>query len=286
MRTRLPHAVVLLLLGFQLGANYQTRNFVVTAPTPQLAREIAIAAEKYRRTLALDWLQRELPDWSEPCVLEARVGSHLRPNGLTSFAFRNGYAYGWRIDVQGNRQRVLQDVLPHEITHAVFASHFGRPLPRWADEGVSILVETTDARNEQHRKLIEYVNTGRTVSLPHLFAMNDYPPDILPLYSQGHSLVSFLVLQGGRQKFVEFIEEGMQSNDWAACTQRHYEFESLGHLQRSWLDWVATTAWPNATLASQESEPASDTPSSTTLARARLLASDQIGTAAAASIEP
>lgn len=260
MRARLPHAAVVLLLASQLGASYRTRNFIVTAATPELARELATRAEEYRRELAVSWLGKPLADWPAPCPVEARVSPHMRPNGLTSFGFRDGRTFGWRILVQGERERVLNSVLPHEITHAVFATHFGRPLPRWADEGVSITVEEDAARSEQHRRLIEYLQSGRTVSLRRLFSLREYPPDILPLYSQGYSLVSFLIEKGGRQKFVAFISDGMKTNEWIRCAQEHYAYESLGQLQRSWLAWVAASAkpWPNAQLVSlpvEESKP-------------------------------
>jgi len=36
---------------------------------------------------------------------------------------------------------ILKRVLPHEVTHAVLMLHFGRPIPRWADEGAAVLAE-------------------------------------------------------------------------------------------------------------------------------------------------
>ena len=248
MRARLPHAVIVLSLLLSMGADYRTPNFLITAPTAELARELGEAAEKYRRSLALDWMGRELPRWESPCTVQARVASHLPPSGLLSYSFRNGRAYNWRITLQGSRDRVLYSVLPHEITHAVFATHFGKPLPRWADEGVAIVIEQAEARGEQNQKLIEYLDAGRTMSLDQLFAMHEYPADILPMYSQGYSLVRFLVEQGGRRKFVEFLDDGMQSHDWAGCTERHYAYADLGQLQRSWLGWVATSDEPKASL--------------------------------------
>ena len=56
--------------------------------------------------------------------------------GATSFVFDQGQLFGWQMTIQGSDERLMDWVLPHEITHMVFASHFGHPLPRWADEGV------------------------------------------------------------------------------------------------------------------------------------------------------
>ena len=124
-----------------LGANQRTANFIVSAPTPAIAQQIAQAAEQYRKQLAIDWLGREMPTWAEPCPITVQVGDHLGAGGATSFMFERGEVYGWRMTIQGSLERVLDSVLPHEVTHTVFATHFRRPLPRWADEGACTTVE-------------------------------------------------------------------------------------------------------------------------------------------------
>ncbi|MCA9235164.1 MAG: hypothetical protein KDA44_06820, partial [Planctomycetales bacterium] len=114
------------------AGGYRTANFhVVSAPTPQLAKEIGDAAERYRRDLAVEWLGRELPNWPEPCPISARVSPRLGAGGETSFVFDGGRVFGWQMQVQGSCERVLDSVIPHEVTHTIFASHFRRPLPRW-----------------------------------------------------------------------------------------------------------------------------------------------------------
>ncbi len=97
------------------------------------------------------------------------------------------------MSVQGSHERVLDSVLPHEVTHTIFATHFGRPLPRWADEGACTTVEHPSERNKQTRLLYEFLTTGRGIAFNRMFAMTEYPADILPLYSQGFSLAKFLI---------------------------------------------------------------------------------------------
>ena len=73
MEARLYHAAFLAAAFLSLGASYRTQNFIVTAPSPQLAREVGEAAETYRQTLATEWLGREVPAWRDPCpVAETR----------------------------------------------------------------------------------------------------------------------------------------------------------------------------------------------------------------------
>jgi hypothetical protein len=221
-----------------LAASHRTANFVVEAPTAALARTIGDAAEQYRHDLAIEWTGGPLPRWSRPCPIHAQVAPHLGAGGATSFVFDNGEVFNWTMTIQGSEQRILDSVLPHEITHTIFASHFRRPLPRWADEGACTTVEHPVERARQHRLLIEFLTTGRGIAFPQMFAMREYPADVLPLYSQGYSLARYLIERGGRHKYVAFVGDGMANDDWSAALSRHYGVGGVAQLQHQWLDWV------------------------------------------------
>ncbi len=240
------------------AAGYRTANFVVEAPTPALARTIGDAAEQYRHTLAIEWTGNPLPRWSRPCPITAQVAPHLGAGGATSFVFDKGEVFNWTMTIQGSEERILDSVLPHEITHTVFASHFRQPLPRWADEGACTTVEHPVERARQHKMLIEFLTTGRGIAFPEMFAMREYPADVLPLYSQGYSLARFLIERGGRHKYVAFVGDGLSRDDWAGALERHYGVNDIAKLQHIWLDWVRQGCpAPPASLAA--AAPAPDT---------------------------
>jgi hypothetical protein len=245
LRAALVVAVTILSAG--AGRPYVTvrsQHFLVSAPTQQLANEICQTAEQFRRDLAIEWLGRELPPWQELCPIRADVAPGLGAGGATSFVFRSGTPTEWRMNIQGSRERVLDSVLPHEITHTIFATHFGRPLPRWADEGACTTVEHESEKAKQDEFLVKFLTTDRGIPFNRMFAMKDYPPDILPLYSQGFSLARFFIEQGGKPKFVEYVGEGMRRNDWPATTQKYYGFNSLSDLQLTWVEWVRAGSPP------------------------------------------
>jgi hypothetical protein len=221
-----------------VAAGYRTANFVVEAPTEALARKIGDAAEQYRQDLAIEWTGSPLPRWSRPCPIQAQVAPNLGAGGATSFVFDNGEVFNWTMTIQGSEQRILDSVLPHEVTHTIFASHFRRPLPRWADEGACTTVEHPVERARQHRLLIEFLTTGRGIAFPKMFAMREYPADVLPLYSQGYSLARYLIERGGRHKYVAFVGDGLTGDDWAGALTRHYGVGSVPQLQHQWLEWV------------------------------------------------
>jgi hypothetical protein len=230
----------------------RSEHFIVSAPSRELAEEICQAAETYRHDLAIEWLGQELPPWREPCPIEAHVHPQLGAGGVTSFMFDRGQPWGWTMSIQGSRERVLDSVLPHEITHTIFATHFGRPLPRWADEGACTTVESTVEKSKQDKFLIQFLTTDRGIPFNQMFAMKNYPADILPLYSQGYSLARYLIQQGGKRKFVNYVGEGMQTNNWTATTKKHYGFTSLSDLQVTWVEWVRSGSPDISNLAAAD----------------------------------
>lgn len=218
------------------AAGYRTANFTVAAPSAQLARDVGEAAEHWRRELALEWLGAELPRWAKPCPIKVKLARGA--GGATSFIFDRGEVFGWRMDIQGTPERLLDSVVPHEVMHTIFASHFRQPLPRWADEGACTTVEHQSEIAKQEQLLIRFLTSGDGIPFSALFAMKEYPKKVLPLYAQGHSLAKFLIDQQGKQVFLEFVGDGMKDDDWPRAVRQHYGYEHLLALQNSWLDWV------------------------------------------------
>ena len=46
-----------------------------------------------------------------------------------------------------------------------------------------------------------------------MFAMKEYPADVLPLYSQGYSLARYLIEQAV-ENIHQFVGEGLATSDW------------------------------------------------------------------------
>jgi hypothetical protein len=240
------------VLLVSMGAQQRSANFIVETPDPSFAQLVSQTAERYRHDLAIEWLGHAMPNWSQACEMVVQVGPQFGPSGVTQFSFLGGEVFGWHMTVQGSAQRILDSVLPHEITHMVYASHFRQPLPRWADEGGATSVEHVSEKNKHRVMLNEFLHTGRGIAFNQMFAMTDYPSDIMPLYAQGYSLAEFLIQTGGRRKYVEFLGDGLHSDNWSAAVQRHYGIQDLSALQNTWLAWVAQGM---PTLRPQQAQP-------------------------------
>jgi hypothetical protein len=239
--------VLLPLLLSAMGANYETPNFTVHAPTAASAQQFAETAEQYRTDLALLWLGKTLPDWAAKCPVTVHVGNDLGAGGRTSFVFDNGEVFDWEMEIQGSHERILDSVLPHEITHMIMASHFRNPVPRWIDEGMATSVEHKSEKANYRRMLRHFLqsNVQRCFPLNQMVALKDYPTDDpMPFYAQGFSLVEYL-LESGRQfdeyehrRLVQFAQSASQTGDWQSALQEYYGIQNLGELQLSWVKWV------------------------------------------------
>lgn len=263
MEAQFLRLAVFLTAFFSLGASYRTANFIVEAPTSELAERIGKEAERYRRDLAIEWLGKPMPNWYRPCPIVADVAPRKPAGGQTSFVFDRGEVFGWDMHIQGSEERVLDSVLPHEVTHTIFASHFRRGLPRWADEGACTTVEHASERQKQQQMLIQFLRTNQGIPFDKMFAMKDYPPNVLPLYAQGYSLARYLISQGGKRKFIEFVGEGMKNENWSAVTKKYYGFSNLATLQNEWLAWVKQGSPPlnydrNPEMLASHERPAAD----------------------------
>jgi hypothetical protein len=250
-------SIVLVLAGAlaSLGAAYRTQNFQVEAPTPQFAEQVGKWAEHYRQEKAIQWLGHAMPAWGQPCPLRVTVTMN-GSSGATSFAFDRRAILSIDMHIEGAADRLIASVLPHEITHTVFAYYFREPMPRWADEGGSVLSEDEQERGRHDQMVRQILNTpGRAIPLRRLFTMTRYPPDVMVLYAEGYSVTNFLVAQSGRPNFLAFINKGMHG-DWDSAVREFYPFHNIEELERAWVHGLSNPRpAPSGQLASNRSGP-------------------------------
>ena len=230
------------------GASYRTPNFVIETESAQLAEEFGKTAETLRHDLAVSWLGQPIDQWSQPCPITVRVGPYANTNS-TTFVFNDGEVFGWHSTCQGPQERIIDSVLPHEINHMVLASHFRRAVPRWADEGMATSVEHPSEWVNWYSWLDTALRTGRGLAFNRMFAMTEVDnTNFMPIYAQGLTLTEFLIQQGGRHKFVKYIGDGLDGNQWATATKTHYGYQDLGELQNAWVAWVGKGRPPAQTV--------------------------------------
>jgi hypothetical protein len=228
-------AAVLLLLVIRptSAATYTTTNFVVEAANADLARQFGEAAERFRVEKAKQWLGREMPNWQRRCPIRVEIAMD-GPMGATTFDF-NQKPISQFMKIHGPKERLLNSVLPHEITHTVFAYYFQQPVPRWADEGGAVLSEDDLERSRHDQMCRQLLNAGHAFRLGHLLNLKDYPQDVMVLYAESFSVVQYLVDAKDRPTFLKFVAQGMQ-HGWDNSVQANYGFHSVNELEGAWID--------------------------------------------------
>ncbi len=241
---KLRGMAILVLGGLPLlcGASARSTNFVVEAPNQTIAKAVAERAETYRVKIARAWLGKELPPWATPCPIRVKL-TPGEAGGLTSFGFNHGRVTDQSMVVEGRVDRILASALPHEITHTIFAAYFGGPMPRWADEGASLLSEDERERRRHDQIALDLLARRGEVSLDQLFRVEEYPKDLMSFYGPGYSISRFLIEIGGRPRFLHFVRDGLKSG-WDFATRAHDGLADVHELDRAWRAWhrVSLTA--------------------------------------------
>lgn len=230
----------------------RSENFIVTAPTAEIAERVALAAEHQRKVVAQLWHAKELPAWSEPCPV--RVTLTDKATGSSSeFQFQEEKVISkvplpanfkgkptvirGGMVLEGPLDRILADLLPHEMTHNILAEWRCQPLPRWADEGAATLSESPTGRANYERALKQALRSERLLALSDLLPKHNYPKEVGAFYAQSYSLTDFLISSRGRREFLEFVAKG-QDDGWDKAAQSVYGYKTVKELEQAWLAQV------------------------------------------------
>jgi len=239
----MPVALNAFLLTLTLGSvegEFVSPNFVVNAPTNEIARQVADAAEESRRKLAVHWYGHEINNWGSRCEVSVTIGKNLGAGGATRFKFDRGEVYDWKMDVQGSLERILDSVIPHEVNHTILACYFRRKVPRWADEGAATVVEHISEKSRSFDLAEKLVNQGRRIPLRVLLNMTQYPKgsdQVLAMYAQGYSLTEFLLQRKGRKHFLNFLNDA-HHRGWDRAIATFYGSQGIEKLEQKWSNWV------------------------------------------------
>ena len=240
------------------AVSVRSRNFIVHGPDQNVIHSVAQKAEDLRHKIAMAWLGKPLPAWPKPCPIQLKLTGG-EAGGVTSFSFDQGRVTDQEMNLEGSAERILNSALPHEITHTVFAWHFGAPMPRWADEGACMLSEDHRELARQDEIINGLIDRKGHMPLGALFVMEEYPKDLLGFYGQGYSVSRFLIEIGGRDRFLKFVGDGTKIG-WDTATRRHYNLPDSKELDRAWRSWHRVVAsrrtpgqlHPESTLAAHK----------------------------------
>mgnify|MGYP003337718991 FL=1 len=215
------------------------------------ARKLAESCEAWRSRLRSTWNPAaETAHWAVKCELfihPTRVAYNAalgRPGdtsvGSTIMNFDQGITVRRRIDVRADASDWSNAALPHEMTHVILGERFqGQVLPRWADEGIAMLSESSDKHRERLENLQKIVTTNATCPVADVLSYTRLPAPHLrdAYYGQSLALTSLLIQKSTPAKFATFIEESQRSGIESAL-QSQYSIRDVAELQRVWNAWT------------------------------------------------
>ncbi len=210
------------------GPTYKSKNFHVTAPSARIARLVADTAERARKDLANIWFEKEQADWETPVRINALV-SKMGSSSATTFHFDKA-SFTAEMRVEGELDRLLADLVPHEVTHCLLAGAFGGPVPRWADEGIALMSESTEELDRHAVSFRRSIETNTQMPIQTVLEAREYPKDVAGFYQYSLALARFLVERKDRRTLIEFVAYGMDSKRWEEAAKKHYDFASLAEL--------------------------------------------------------
>ena len=232
----------------------ESPNFRCRSQLPDAdARRLAECCEAWRTRLRKMWITgADNANWKPKCDVCVHVDKTAynfalnRPGdssvGSTTMNFDQGRAVLRRIDVRADVSDWSNAALPHELTHVVLGERFGgHALPRWADEGIAMLSESSEKHRERLNNLRETLSRGQTLRLNELVSASRMPPPHLrdAFYGQSVALVSLLIRQSNPARFADFIEQSRRQGIDHALKE-HYKLSGLAALQRDWDQLIRT----------------------------------------------
>ena len=216
--------------------NHSSENFMIANAGDAEARVILNAAEEWREKLARQWIGAELPNWPKKCPITARLDGNGSAGATTfNFDFKGGVEFV-SMRLSGSLVGVLGIALPHEVMHTVLATHFKKPLPRWADEGAAVIAAESEETTKYHASFDALHQLNKHLSLRRLFAVKDFNEvdNVILVYAQGATVTRFLVERKDRPTFLRFLSAGMNSG-WESAAKDIYDFASIEAMEQAWL---------------------------------------------------
>ncbi|NOY30449.1 MAG: hypothetical protein GXP28_09835 [Planctomycetes bacterium] len=254
MRLFMPR--LLILVGFFLFLNSPSAlaaghafnaNFTVLVeakPSQEqgqfVAEYVLDRAETLRGEIATEWIGRPIPTG----VGRTSITVHFHPGIESALTWakdrptRTLHSVYLRTTPE-RVQQAVEEMLPHEIVHVVFATQFSHPnrLPVWIEEGIASRYDDAQRMAIRQETVTWWTQTGDWPQLATLFDAKNLHASDATGYAAAASLVDFLLSRGDKKTLLAFAADG-NATGWDAALKVHYQIQSVSRLQSEWQAWV------------------------------------------------
>jgi hypothetical protein len=244
---------------------FMTANFRIFHNDEALARKAAVKAETARRSATKLWSGVEpASPWTPKCdlylyptaeVFAAQTQQPRESPGFSTAGLEGGRVTARVVKLRADYAKMLDAVLPHEVTHIVLADLFPtQQIPRWADEGMAVLSEPASEQMLRARDLATPIRDDILFRLEVLMTA-EYPGGNhwALYYAQSVSLTRYLVGLGTPRQFVEFVRAS-QTRGIEVALREIYSIEGIAQLETRWKNHTRSALNPATASASTSSE--------------------------------
>jgi hypothetical protein len=210
----------------------RSANFIVLADDADLAAEVLVQAERYRRQIAEEWLGEALPDGIGAAMINVRI-SAIEDSGLTWATDPASARRYHRVWLTTSSPQATGAVLKHELTHVVLATWMPQRLPPWAEEGAASRYDDASRVAQRRRALEWFARSGNWPRLIHVLEDDTIAADDLASYAVAASLSEFLLQRGDKATLLRFAAAGRRLG-WDETLRTHYRIEDVDALQLAW----------------------------------------------------
>jgi hypothetical protein len=236
-----------------LGKNAQgkqvaeSKHFrIIHGQNKQLVEKIIREAERIRPAIHRQWFGNVSVEWDGKVLIYLH-DSHKLYADKTKQWNALGHARTMMLGDQISLRSVhlpwgvpnfFEDLMPHELTHAVMAVRFRGRTPRWANEGMAMMDETPESQDRMLSRLDEYRQNDDLFALSILMTTEEAEQtNTLEYYSQSLSLVRYLVSLKGKQGFTSFLRDALVIG-YERALRSHFGIQNYAELDRRWREYA------------------------------------------------
>ncbi len=245
----------------QKWAIAETPNFrIFHNQSTEVVEQVARAAETARLMASRKWFNDNGVAWNPICEIYVYASrkeylqetrAPMDSPGHTRVESEGPRIVSRQIHLSGEDKGMLTHVLPHEVTHAVLAGRFdGRPVPRWADEGMAVLSEPRERVERHLANLVNQRRDGQLFTVREILTLDRWPQAnrIGAFYAESVSLVDYLCRLKSPEVFTQFMRDAMNSC-YEKSLERHYGIRDLQVLEQNWQQFAFGNGAATPTVA-------------------------------------
>ncbi len=223
------------------------KNFSILTPSQTsdeeaqaFAEKLLQQAEKYRKTLASDWLGEELPVGAGRTIINVAFSN--KDSALT-WPIDNRRRKCHMLYLSTSPERALGSALKHEMVHVIMATRFGQGcgLPIWLEEGIASRYDDQSRISKRRAIANWYAQTEQWPNITDVLGRQKISTRDTSAYAIAASVTNFLLSRADRRTLVIFGAEAAATNLEAAL-RKHYQIRSTHELQIAWQNWVQRNA--------------------------------------------